>query len=149
MEYLLKELHCTTGIARADMLRVWMNLLPTVQAVLKDIIQRVVRHPIDLKGTSRTDAGVHAEGQVANFQTDCAIPVDRLRLAINSRCPPDIAIRSTLIVGYPGETDEAFQELHDFVAEFGFEREMVPVGVAPVGFPDPRGDGQMAHGGVI
>ena len=68
--------------------------LPTVQAVLKNIIQRVVRHPIDLKGTSRTDAGVHAEGQVANFQTDCAIPVDRLRLAINSRCPRDIAIRS-------------------------------------------------------
>ncbi|NIA07280.1 MAG: tRNA pseudouridine(38-40) synthase TruA [Actinobacteria bacterium] len=66
---------------------------PTVQAVLKDIIQRVVRHPIDLKGTSRTDAGVHAEGQVANFHTDCEIPVDRLRLAINSRCPPDIAIR--------------------------------------------------------
>ena len=68
--------------------------LPTVQAVLKDIIQHVVRHPIDLKGTSRTDAGVHAEGQVANFSTDCSIPVDRLRLAINSRCPVDIAIRS-------------------------------------------------------
>ena len=67
--------------------------LPTVQAVLKDIIQHVVRHPIDLIGVSRTDAGVHAEGQVANFQTDCDIPVDRLRLAINSRCPPDIAIR--------------------------------------------------------
>lgn len=67
--------------------------LPTVQAVLKDAIQHVVRHPIDLKGASRTDAGVHADGQVANFQTDCAIPVDRLRLAINSRCPQDIYIR--------------------------------------------------------
>ena len=67
--------------------------LPTVQAVLKDVIQHVVRHPIDLKGTSRTDAGVHADGQVANFHTECDIPVDRLRLAINSRCPRDIYIR--------------------------------------------------------
>jgi tRNA pseudouridine38-40 synthase len=68
--------------------------LPTIQAVLKDIIQHVVRHPIILHGTSRTDAGVHAEGQVANFSTDCEIPVERLRLAINSRCPRDIAVRS-------------------------------------------------------
>ena len=68
--------------------------LPTVQAVLKDIIQHVVRHPIDLKGTSRTDAGVHADGQVGNFITHCDIPVYRLHLAINSRCPRDIAIRS-------------------------------------------------------
>lgn len=66
--------------------------LPTVQAVLKDVIQHVVRHPIDLKGTSRTDAGVHADGQVANFLTECDIPVERLRLAINSRCPRDIYI---------------------------------------------------------
>ena len=68
--------------------------LPTVQGLLKETIQRVVRHPVVLHGTSRTDAGVHAEGQVANFSTDCEIPVDRLRLAINSRCPRDIAIRS-------------------------------------------------------
>ena len=67
---------------------------PTVQAVLKDIIQHVVRHPIILHGTSRTDAGVHAEGQVANFTTDCEIPVERLRLAIDGRCPRDIAVRS-------------------------------------------------------
>lgn len=68
--------------------------LPTVQAVLKDVIQHVVRHPIDLKGTSRTDAGVHADGQVANFHTECDIPVEKLRLAINSRCGRDIYIRS-------------------------------------------------------
>ena len=66
--------------------------LPTVQAVLKSAIERVVRHPVVLHGTSRTDAGVHADGQVANFNTDCTIPVDRLRLAINSRCPQDIYI---------------------------------------------------------
>lgn len=35
---------------------------------------------------------------------------------------PDIALRTTLIVGYPGETDEDFQRLHDFVAEMQFHR---------------------------
>jgi len=67
--------------------------LPTVQAQLKSAIQHVVCHPVILHGSSRTDAGVHAAGQVANFQTDCQIPADRLRLAVNSRCPPDIVIR--------------------------------------------------------
>ena len=67
--------------------------LPTVQGILKSIIQHVVRHPIILHGTSRTDARVHAAGQVANFHTDCDLPAERIRLAINSRCPPDIVIR--------------------------------------------------------
>ena len=67
--------------------------LPTVQGLLKEAIQRVVRHPIVLHGTSRTDAGVHAAGQVANFQTDCELAAERIRLAVNSRCPPDIVIR--------------------------------------------------------
>lgn len=73
--------------------------LPTVQAVLKDVIQHVVRHPIILHGTSRTDAGVHAAGQVGNFATDCELPIDRLCAAINGRCPPDIAIRYACEVG--------------------------------------------------
>ena len=67
--------------------------LPTVQGTLKAAIERVVRHPVILHGTSRTDAGVHAAGQVGNFLTDRDLPTDRLRLAINSRCPPDICIR--------------------------------------------------------
>ncbi len=66
--------------------------LPTVQGTIKAAIERVVRHPVNLNGTSRTDAGVHADGQVANFFTDRDLPPERLRLAINSRCPPDICI---------------------------------------------------------
>ena len=67
--------------------------LATVQATIKAAIERVVRHPVNLSGTSRTDAGVHADGQVANFFTDRDLPAERLRLAINSRCPLDIWIR--------------------------------------------------------
>lgn len=43
--------------------------------------------------------------------------LDELRSGI-----PDIALRTTFIVGYPGETDRAFQELYDFVSEAGFHR---------------------------
>ncbi len=67
--------------------------LVTVQGQVKSAIQHVVRHPIILHGTSRTDAGVHAAGQVANFKTDSELPINRIRLAVNSRCPPDIVIR--------------------------------------------------------
>ncbi|MBR9977818.1 MAG: 30S ribosomal protein S12 methylthiotransferase RimO, partial [Bacteroidetes bacterium] len=43
-------------------------------------------------------------------------------LAILRTRVPEIAVRSTLIVGYPNETDQAFQELYDFVAAAEFER---------------------------
>ena len=72
--------------------------LPTVQGTLKATIERVVRHPIILHGTSRTDARVHAAGQVANFHTERDLPPDRLRSAINSRCPPDISVRHACLV---------------------------------------------------
>jgi tRNA pseudouridine38-40 synthase len=66
--------------------------LRTVQAVLAESIQRVVRHEVDLIGSGRTDAGVHAAGQVASFVTTCELPVNRLRYAIGSRLPEDVAI---------------------------------------------------------
>lgn len=64
----------------------------TVQDTIQQSIRRVVRHPMSLTGSGRTDAGVHARGQVANFQTTCEIPCDNLRKAIASRLPWDISI---------------------------------------------------------
>src|ERR1051325_253650 len=58
--------------------------IPTIQETLSRAIQSVVRHPINLVGSSRTDAGVHAKGQLAHFDTDqVQIPTDGLRRAIN------------------------------------------------------------------
>ena len=69
--------------------------IPTIQETVSRAIVDVVRHPVTLVGSSRTDAGVHAKGQVGHFDTDqTQIPAEGLRRGINSRLPPDILIRS-------------------------------------------------------
>lgn len=77
--------------------------LRTVQGVLEDAIVKVVREPIVLNGASRTDAGVHALGQVVAFTTTREIPVDRMPRAITSRCPKDLQVLSAEFV--PGHFD--------------------------------------------
>ncbi|MHC4295018.1 MAG: tRNA pseudouridine(38-40) synthase TruA [Planctomycetota bacterium] len=69
--------------------------IDTVQQRVEEAIVPVVRHPVTISGAGRTDAGVHAAGQVANFHTtNLSIPLRGLRRAVNSRLPADIAIRS-------------------------------------------------------
>ena len=50
------------------------------------------REPVALIGSGRTDAGVHARGQVANFRTDSAIPLKAFHQGLNSLLPKDIAV---------------------------------------------------------
>ncbi len=67
----------------------------TIQQRIEQAATKVVRHPVTVCGASRTDAGVHAAGQVANFYTtNASIPLSGLRRAMNSRLPADIAVRS-------------------------------------------------------
>lgn len=69
--------------------------IPTIQEKVTRAIVSVVGHPVGLVGSSRTDAGVHAKGQVAHFDTDqLQIPPEGLRKAVNSRLPPDILLRT-------------------------------------------------------
>jgi len=68
--------------------------IPTVQEILRRALVEVVRHPVSLTGSSRTDAGVHAKGQVAHFDTfRTQIPIDGLCRAVNARLPEDIVVR--------------------------------------------------------
>ncbi len=68
--------------------------IPTVQETLAVAIQAVVKHQVNLVGSSRTDTGVHAKGQVAHFDTHMTqIPLIGLQRAINSRLPADIDVR--------------------------------------------------------
>ena len=68
--------------------------LRTVQGVVTDAIQRTLGHPVVVQGASRTDTGVHALGQVAHFDADTRIPIERLAMAINSRLEEDVEIRA-------------------------------------------------------
>jgi tRNA pseudouridine38-40 synthase len=68
--------------------------LRTVQGTLEDSLRRVLRHPFKLVASGRTDAGVHAVGQVANVVTSCDIPDNRLRHAVGARLPADVGVRA-------------------------------------------------------
>lgn len=64
----------------------------TIQEEIEKALREITNQEINLIGSSRTDAGVHAKGMVANFMVDSRIPEDRFREAINTKLPDDIAI---------------------------------------------------------
>lgn len=64
----------------------------TIQGVLTEILERVLQEKVTLIGASRTDAGVHALGQVAHFHTTNPISCYKLLGALNGLLPPDIAV---------------------------------------------------------
>ncbi len=68
--------------------------IPTVQEILARALVHVVKHPVTLVGSSRTDSGVHAKGQLAHFDTDKSmIDPESLRRATNHQLPDDILVR--------------------------------------------------------
>ena len=66
-----------------------------VQQVIEEALGKLTREPVVLHGASRTDAGVHALGQSAHFDTDSRIPADKFSYALNALLPPDIRIRAS------------------------------------------------------
>lgn len=66
----------------------------TIQSAIEEVLRRVVKHPVAIHGSGRTDAGVHAYAQVAAFNLENAIPCDNLRRAMNHLLPPSIRILS-------------------------------------------------------
>ena len=68
--------------------------VPTVQAELQLALSRLLQQPTPLSAASRTDAGVHALGQVALFETESPIPVERLAQALNAILPRAVSIVS-------------------------------------------------------
>lgn len=67
---------------------------PTVQGHVEDALGRLLGEPIRLTGASRTDAGVHARGQVVTLRTTRGIPLEGIRRGLNSMLPPSIAVRA-------------------------------------------------------
>lgn len=74
----------------------------TVQGSIEEAINKLTKEKVKLIGSSRTDAGVHARGMVANFKTNSRIPPNQFREAINTKLPDDISIIKS------EEADEGF-----------------------------------------
>ena len=67
----------------------------TVQAVLETAIERITRCAVSVRAAGRTDAGVHAEGQVVAFDTTRSLAPERWCMAINRYLPADVAVQDS------------------------------------------------------
>ena len=67
--------------------------LRTVQSVLQAALHEMTRENRCLRAAGRTDAGVHALGQVAGFTTETSIPLEGFRKGLGRLTPPDVAVR--------------------------------------------------------
>ena len=74
-------------------------------------MRRVTGRRATVLGAGRTDAGVHAEGQIAVFRTDSSIPAERFRGALNAHLPAAVSVLETT------EAPEGFHPQHDAVSK--------------------------------
>ncbi len=75
---------------------------PSIQGTLEEAVVKMTGEPVTVVGAGRTDAGVHALNQVANFKTRSAIPAANFLKGLNSLLPRDMAVKSL------GDADPAF-----------------------------------------
>jgi tRNA pseudouridine38-40 synthase len=73
--------------------------LPTIQGAIADAASQITQEKVFIQGASRTDAGVHALGQVAHFKTQSALPTAEFQRALNALIPPAIRIVAAEEVG--------------------------------------------------
>ncbi|MBU4419151.1 MAG: tRNA pseudouridine(38-40) synthase TruA, partial [Candidatus Omnitrophica bacterium] len=71
----------------------------TIQHVLEQVLKKILQENIQLTVAGRTDSGVHALGQVANFKSASRMPLARLHWAINCLLPKDIKVTRIKNVG--------------------------------------------------
>jgi len=69
-----------------------------VAAELERVLTSLLREPVKVTAAGRTDAGVHATGQVISFRSAASFPFDRLAAAANAELPDDIAIKRAGVV---------------------------------------------------
>lgn len=72
----------------------------TIQGILREALRRVTGEDLSLKGSGRTDAGVHACGQVANFRTRSRLSPGNFVRAVNSLTPPAVSALDAVEVPY-------------------------------------------------
>lgn len=67
----------------------------TIEEILNRVLTERLEEPVVVIGASRTDAGVHALGNVAVFDTNTQMPAEKLSFALNQRLPKDIIIQQS------------------------------------------------------
>ncbi len=71
---------------------------PTIQQAIENVLEQILQQKVNLIASGRTDAGVHAKGQCANFKTVSDIPLKKLKIALNSLLPKDIRVKAIKLV---------------------------------------------------
>ncbi len=74
----------------------------SVQEVLEDALSKIFGTPTQATASGRTDAGVHAEGQVVHFDAQTSIPTDKIPYAVNTCLPDDVSML------YCEQTEDSF-----------------------------------------
>ncbi|MCI1655728.1 MAG: tRNA pseudouridine(38-40) synthase TruA [Lachnospiraceae bacterium] len=74
---------------------------PTIEGELQKALKSLLGQDVRLTGASRTDAGVHSQGNIAVFDTEAKMPADKYAVALNQRLPEDIAVTDSCCV--PGD----------------------------------------------
>lgn len=97
--------------------------LPSIQEKLEEALLKIHGRKVDVVGAGRTDAGVHAAGQVIHFTTPLSIPDERWPYAVNSLLPPDIRILKAYHV------DDAFHARYSAIGKrylYRIDRRPIP-----------------------
>ena len=103
----------------------------TIEGVLSAQLERVLQERVKLSVAGRTDAGVHARGQVASFVTDSRVPPERLQKALNGALAPEVVVLDASIAPegfdarFSAEAREYVYRIHEAVLPDPFSARFV------------------------
>ena len=78
-----------------------------IQGEIENAIKEITGEEVELIGSGRTDAGVHAFGQVANFKTNSGLPIEKFAIAINSK------LKKSIVIKEAEDVDEKFHSRYN------------------------------------
>jgi tRNA pseudouridine38-40 synthase len=72
----------------------WQANAPSIQGAVENALEKLTGEKVRVLGSSRTDTGVHARGQVVSFDTNSPLPIEVFVHGLNHHLPEDIAVKS-------------------------------------------------------